>query len=69
MNLKFPDIYKDPYHKPEMAITLGEFEALSNFAPFEEIQFFLNNIETLKNIFPEQIIFDFESSKNVKILF
>jgi mannose-6-phosphate isomerase len=53
LNLKFPDIYKDPYHKPEMAITLGEFEALSNFAPFEEIQFFLNNIETLKNIFPE----------------
>ncbi|KAF9391713.1 Mannose-6-phosphate isomerase [Podila verticillata] len=32
-----PDIYKDPNHKPEMAIALTEFEALCGFKPLDEI--------------------------------
>lgn len=32
-----PDIYPDPNHKPEMAIALGTFKALVNFAGKEEI--------------------------------
>jgi mannose-6-phosphate isomerase len=32
-----PDIYKDPNHKPEIAIALTKFEALCGFKPLEEI--------------------------------
>ncbi|KAI9008592.1 mannose-6-phosphate isomerase [Hyaloraphidium curvatum] len=32
-----PDLYKDPNHKPEMAIALTEFEALCGFRPLDEI--------------------------------
>jgi mannose-6-phosphate isomerase len=28
-----PDVYRDPHHKPEMAIALTEFHALCGFAP------------------------------------
>lgn len=33
-----PNIYKDPNHKPELAIALGDFQALCAFRPFAEIQ-------------------------------
>jgi mannose-6-phosphate isomerase len=36
-----PEVYKDPNYKPEMAITLTDFEALSNFASYEEVSYFL----------------------------
>jgi mannose-6-phosphate isomerase len=32
-----PDLYKDPNHKPEMAIALTDFEALCGFRPLSEI--------------------------------
>ncbi|KAJ1915070.1 Mannose-6-phosphate isomerase [Mycoemilia scoparia] len=32
-----PNIYKDPNHKPEMAIALTPFEAMSGFRPLDEI--------------------------------
>lgn len=32
-----PDLYKDPNHKPEMAIALTDFEALCGFRPLDEI--------------------------------
>lgn len=32
-----PEIYKDPNHKPEMAVALTPFEALCGFRPLEEI--------------------------------
>lgn len=34
---EFPSIYKDPNHKPEIAIALTPFEALCGFRPVEEI--------------------------------
>ncbi|KAI9488533.1 phosphomannose isomerase type I [Zychaea mexicana] len=34
---EFPNNYKDPNHKPEMAIALTPFEALCGFRPLEEI--------------------------------
>jgi mannose-6-phosphate isomerase len=37
-----PDLYKDPNHKPEMAIALTDFEAFINFRPLNEIEAFLN---------------------------
>ncbi|KAI8807229.1 mannose-6-phosphate isomerase [Cladochytrium replicatum] len=35
---KFPRIYKDPNHKPEMAIALTPFEAFIGFKPLKEIK-------------------------------
>lgn len=32
-----PDVYQDDNHKPEMAVTLSEFEALCGFRAFPEI--------------------------------
>merc|ERR1719330_954776 len=32
-----PDVYKDPNHKPEIAIALTNFEALCGFRPLAEI--------------------------------
>jgi mannose-6-phosphate isomerase len=45
-----PDIYKDPNHKPELAIALTPFEALCGFRPLPEISFFLMNIPELKKV-------------------
>lgn len=36
-----PDLYKDPNHKPELAIALTPFTALCGFRPHEEIYFLL----------------------------
>ena len=38
LHAKFPNIYKDPNHKPEMAIALSPFEAMCGFRPVSEIQ-------------------------------
>lgn len=32
-----PDVYKDPNHKPEMALSLTDFEALCGFVSHEEL--------------------------------
>jgi len=37
LHQKFPEIYKDGNHKPEIAIALSEFEAFCKFRPREEI--------------------------------
>lgn len=37
-----PDVYKDPNHKPEMAIALTKFEALCGFRLLSEIQYFVS---------------------------
>lgn len=34
---QFPNLYKDPNHKPEIAIALTPFEALCGFRPIDEI--------------------------------
>ena len=34
-----------------MTIALSDFEAFSNFASFEEIKYYIENITTLKNLF------------------
>jgi mannose-6-phosphate isomerase len=42
-----PDIYKDPNHKPEMAIALTPFEAMCGFRPISEIQRYLHSYPEL----------------------
>lgn len=41
LHAKQPDIYKDPNHKPEIAIALTPFKALCGFRPIQEIKMFL----------------------------
>ncbi len=50
LHAAFPDIYKDPNHKPEMAIALTEFEGLCGFRPLSEIQGFLQSIPELSSV-------------------
>ncbi|XP_046383477.1 mannose-6-phosphate isomerase [Ischnura elegans] len=51
-----PDVYKDPNHKPEIAIALTPFEALCGFRPMEEIKNFLKSIEELRQLIGEDVV-------------
>ncbi|KAI9501399.1 mannose-6-phosphate isomerase [Coemansia spiralis] len=42
LHAKYPSIYRDPNHKPEMSIALTDFIALSGFRPLEQISGFLD---------------------------
>jgi mannose-6-phosphate isomerase len=46
----FPQCYKDPNHKPEMAVALTEFELLAQFRPFREILKFLKDVPQFRNV-------------------
>ncbi|XP_071441569.1 mannose-6-phosphate isomerase isoform X1 [Hetaerina americana] len=50
-----PNLYKDPNHKPEIAIALTPFEALCGFRPVEEIKSFLKSIVELQNLVGQEI--------------
>lgn len=50
LHAKRPDIYKDPNHKPELAIALTPFEAMCGFRPVEEVKWFITNILELEEI-------------------
>ncbi|XP_069105387.1 mannose-6-phosphate isomerase-like [Argopecten irradians] len=43
-----PEIYKDPNHKPEMAIALTPFKGLCGFRPIKEVAEFLKHIEEFR---------------------
>lgn len=53
LHLTRPDIYKDPNHKPEMTIALGDFEALCGFKGEEEIEKSIEAVPILKEIVKE----------------
>nr|XP_039248435.1 mannose-6-phosphate isomerase-like [Styela clava] len=48
-----PDIYKDPNHKPEMAIALTPFEGMCGFRPLKEIQMFLKEVPEFRAVVGE----------------
>ncbi|XKL62739.1 hypothetical protein PGB90_002572 [Kerria lacca] len=50
LHSKYPDIYKDSNHKPELAIALTTFEALCGFRPLDEIKKFFSNIPELSDL-------------------
>jgi len=50
LHAKYPDRYKDPNHKPEIAIALTEFEGLCGFRPLKEIQEFLVKLPELQSL-------------------
>jgi len=45
-----PEIYKDPNHKPEIAIALTPFEGLCGFRPLAEIQKYVNTVPELAGV-------------------
>nr|CAD7569465.1 unnamed protein product [Timema californicum] len=62
LHLLRPDIYKDPNHKPELAIAITPFEALCGFRLAREIAEFLKNIPELRVIVGEEVASKFVSS-------
>nr|CAH7769316.1 unnamed protein product [Callosobruchus chinensis] len=50
LHAKFPEVYKDPNHKPEMAVALTPFEALCGFRPICETRGFVENIPAIKKL-------------------
>ncbi|KDR75171.1 hypothetical protein GALMADRAFT_249114 [Galerina marginata CBS 339.88] len=50
-----PDIYKDPNHKPEMALAITPFRALCGFRPLPEIAKHLSNTPELAALIPPLI--------------
>jgi len=45
-----PEVYKDPNHKPEIAIALTDFQGLCGFRPLAEIQNFLRKLPELESL-------------------
>lgn len=45
-----PSVYKDPNHKPEIAIALTHFEGLCGFRPLPEIQNYLATVPELRAV-------------------
>ncbi|THH16926.1 hypothetical protein EW146_g3799 [Bondarzewia mesenterica] len=50
-----PDIYKDPNHKPEMALALTPFTALCGFAPLPQILTYLSATPEFAALVPSSI--------------
>ncbi|XP_059471991.1 mannose-6-phosphate isomerase [Neocloeon triangulifer] len=50
LHAKFPDIYKDPNHKPEMLITLSKFLMLRGFRPVSDIKNYLQSVPELRDV-------------------
>ncbi|GBP47959.1 Mannose-6-phosphate isomerase [Eumeta japonica] len=56
LHKNFPDIYKDPNHKPELAIALTPFEALCGFRPLSEVKEFLQRVPELTEMLSEESV-------------
>ncbi|KAG5442154.1 putative mannose-6-phosphate isomerase, variant 2 [Clonorchis sinensis] len=59
-----PDLYKDPNHKPELAIALSPFEALLAFRPSVEIAAFVQGIPELLEIVGNECLSDLIAVSN-----
>uniref|UniRef100_A0A182QUB9 mannose-6-phosphate isomerase n=1 Tax=Anopheles farauti TaxID=69004 RepID=A0A182QUB9_9DIPT len=57
----FPDVYKDPNHKPELAIALTDFQALCGFRPYGEIAELLQRWPALRTLLGETVLGLFEA--------
>jgi len=57
-----PDMYKDPNHKPEMALAVTEFEAMCGFRPLAQIADFLNTVPEFRALVGESLAAGFEQA-------
>ncbi len=51
-----PEIYRDPNHKPEMAIAISRFEGFCGFRPYEEIRKFVLGVAELRALLGEEVV-------------
>lgn len=56
LHRQFPDMYKDPNHKPELAIALTPFEALCGFRSLTQIKGFLQKLPELVNMLSKESV-------------
>lgn len=49
-----PEIYRDPNHKPELAIAISDFEGFCGFRPFSEIRGFVSDVPELRELVGEE---------------
>jgi len=54
-----PDIYKDPNHKPEMALAITPFTALCGFLPLPHIVTYLEKVPELAALIPQAVLDNF----------
>ncbi|KAH9986807.1 mannose-6-phosphate isomerase [Russula vinacea] len=59
LHVQQPDIYKDPNHKPEMALAITPFTALCGFLPLEHIATYLNKVPELAALVPQAVLDNF----------
>ena len=45
-----PDLYRDPNHKPELAVAISEFEGFCGFRPLDEIRGFVLGVPELREL-------------------
>eukprot|EP01041_Mallomonas_annulata_P010648 gene10648-22230_t len=64
LHANFPKIYKDPNHKPEMAVALTPFEAMCGFRPISEIKTNIIKFPELRHILGLDVTTQF-MSKNL----
>ncbi|KAJ8657385.1 mannose-6-phosphate isomerase, class I [Lichtheimia ornata] len=62
LHSEFPNIYKDPNHKPEMAIALTPFEALCGFRPLNEIAEHLDTYPELAALVGDEKVQQFKNT-------
>lgn len=62
LHRKFPSIYKDANHMPEMAIALTPFEALSGFRTVSVVKNHLKNYPELRELIEDSIVEEFLKS-------
>ncbi|KAL3315700.1 hypothetical protein Ciccas_005668 [Cichlidogyrus casuarinus] len=55
LHARFPGIYKDPNHKPELAIALTDFEALVAFRSMDQILWFFKHVPHLMDFVKSEL--------------
>lgn len=53
LHRRFPDVYRDPNHKPELAIALTPMDAMCSFRALPEIAHFLETVPELRKLVGE----------------
>ncbi|GAA5926942.1 hypothetical protein JCM1841_001594 [Sporobolomyces salmonicolor] len=56
-----PDIYKDPNHKPEMAVALTDFSGFCGFRPPSQISTFLSRVPEFTTVVGQSVSSSFQS--------
>nr|XP_018915642.1 PREDICTED: mannose-6-phosphate isomerase isoform X1 [Bemisia tabaci] len=62
LNQKFPHLYKDANHKPELAIALTKFEALCGFRSVSDLKKHLQSIPELSTVIGDSLVSKFLES-------